>query len=219
MKRSSSRTVIALLVAVLSIPLASQAILRSQEDEGAMLASISERQRIYAYQSGQRQILRRAYSRAIEDYRDRLKAGEKDATKPDINDPKSFQKFIDGAPKNVQAHSAASSVVRSGSAKSIDAAELSTKQRILLRNYTRAGSCPPTMEKVLPGFHALCRNIVGAEASDRLPDGFGNDLQMARPRSQLPKTIDARLEMLKQARSGSKRSGGVVPMRPKTNGN
>jgi hypothetical protein len=220
MERSSSRAVTALLIAIISVPLSSQAIFRSQDDDGTKFEEIGDiRQEVYEFQSGQRQLLRRAYSRAIEDYRDRLKNGEKDAVKPDINDPSTFKDFLEGTE-----HAAArSSRARSAPARSDDSdtvhadstEDLSTRQRMLLRNYTRAGSCPASMESILPGFHALCRGIVGKDASGTLPQGMDNDLKTVRHKSVGPATIKLRMEMMRQARDPStRRKDGTGPKRP-----
>ena len=218
MERSSSRAITALLVAIISVPLSSQAIFRSQDQDGRLSENLGDiREEVFEYQSGVRQILRRAYTRAIEDYRERLKQGEEDVVKPDINDPSTFKDFIE------ESHGAARSTVSSSSAtdedrepvRAVTTEELSTRQRLLLRNYTRAGSCPASMERLLPGFHALCKGIVGKDASGSLPQGMDNDLQKVRHKSVGPATMKLRLEMISQARDPSTRRTGVPgPMRP-----
>ncbi len=220
MERSSSRAVTALLIAIISVPLSSQAIFRSQDDDGTKFEDIGDiREEVYEYQSGQRQLLRRAYSRAIEDYRDRLKNGEKDAVKPDINDPSTFKDFLSEGEHAAARSSSARSVATStddGEDVHADSTEgLTTRQRMLLRNYTRAGSCPASMEKVLPGFHALCRGIVGKDASKNLPQGMDNDLKTVRHKSIGPATMKLRMEMIRQARDRSnRRKDGTGPQRP-----
>jgi hypothetical protein len=220
MERSSSRAVTALLIAIISVPLSSQAIFRSQDDDGTKFEDIGDiREEVYEYQSGQRQLLRRAYSRAIEDYRERLKRGEKDAVKPDINDPSTFKDFLVGdehaAAISSSARSAAASADDSEIVRSQSTEDLSTRQRMLLRNYTRAGSCPASMESVLPGFHALCRGIVGKDASKKLPQGMDNDLKTVRHKSIGPATIKLRMEMMRQARDPSNRRKDMQgPQRP-----
>lgn len=164
-------------------------------------------------------MLRRAYSRAIEDYRERLKRGEEDAVKPDINDPSTFKDFWENVGHAAARSSRAHSSIATGSGEVVRAdstADLTTRQRMLLRNYTRAGSCPASMEKVLPGFHALCRSIVGRDASKELPQGMDNDLKSVRSRKSIgPATIKLRLQMLRQAMDRSNRRTDMQgPMRP-----
>ena len=220
MERSSSRAVTALLIAIISVPLSSQAIFRSQDDDGTKFENIGDiREEVYTYQAGQRQLLRRAYSRAIDDYRERLKNGEKDAVKPDINDPSTFKDFLEegehAAAKSAGSSSTASSVDTSDTEHANSTEDLSTRQRMLLRNYTRAGSCPASMENILPGFHALCRGIVGKDASGTLPKGMDNDLKTVRHKSVGPATIKLRMEMMRQARDRStRRTDGTGPQRP-----
>jgi hypothetical protein len=220
MERSSSRAVTALLIAIISVPLSSQAIFRSQDDDGTKFEDIGDiREEVYEYQSGERQMLRRAYSRAIEDYRERLKRGEEDAIKPDINDPSTFKDFWIGgehaAAKSSSARSKAASTDDGEDVHADSTEDLSTRERMLLRNYTRAGSCPASMEKVLPGFHALCRGIVGKDASKNLPQGMDNDLKTVRHKSIGPATMKLRMEMIRQARDRSnRRKDGTGPQRP-----
>lgn len=222
MERSSSRAVTALLVAIISIPLSSQAIFRSQHDDGKKFEAIGDiRDQVYKYQSGQRQLLRRAYSLAIEDYRERLKRGEKDAVKPDINDPSTFQEFLIGekaTQKSGKEVSDTGSVHAAPSEINVLGTEnLTSRQRMLLRNYTRASSCPPSMERILPGFHALCKGLVGKDAAGELPQGFENDLKATRHRSMEPKSMKLRIKMIEQARDRSnRRTDTQGPLRPKS---
>ncbi|MBM3227899.1 hypothetical protein FJZ27_03505 [Candidatus Peribacteria bacterium] len=221
MERSSSRAITALLVAIISVPLSSQAIFRSQDQDGRLSENLGDmRQEVYEYQSGERQMIRRAYSRAIEDYRERLKRGEQDAIKPDINNPSTFRDFLKevghSAARSPRVRSAASSSSDREAVRADSTEDLTTRQRMLLRNYTRAGSCPPSMERLLPGFHVLCKNIVGNTAETALPRGMMNDLQRARRKSIGPATIKLRMEMIRQANDPStRRTGGAVPGRPK----
>lgn len=221
MERSSSRAVTALLVAIISIPLSSQAIFRSQDDDGQQFEALGDiRNQVYQYQSGERQVLRRAYSQAIEAYREKLASGITDAVKPDINDPSTFQEFLtdddwqrtekEDVEESEKVHAAAS-----GKEVMLGTEDLSGRQRMLLRNYTRAGSCPVSMERILPGFHALCKSVVGKDASDQLPQGIETDLKVLRSRGMEPKSMKLRIKMIKQARDRSnRRPDGQGPMRP-----
>ena len=223
MERSSSRAVTALLVAIISIPLSSQAVFRSQDDDGQQFEAIGDiREDVYEYQAGDRQTLRRAYSLAIEAYREKLRLGITDAVKPDINDPSTFKEFIvetEGKQvARVRARAPSTQDTEHAVAPDEDTLgtdELSSRQRMLLRTYTRADSCPASMEKVLPGFHALCKSIVGDDASDELPTGIETDLKSLRHRGLPPTSLKLRLKMIEQANDRSTRRTGVpVPMRP-----
>ena len=225
MERSSSRAVTALLVAIISIPLSSQAIFRSQDDDGQQFEAIGDiRENVYEYQAGDRQMLRRAYSLAIMAYREKLRLGMSDAVKPDINNPATFKEFIvetEGKQvARVRARVPSTQDTEHTVAPDEDTLgtdELSSRQRMLLRTYTRADSCPASMEKVLPGFHALCKSIVGDDASDELPTGIETDLKSLRHRGLPPTSLKLRLKMIEQANDRSTRRTGVpVPMRPTT---
>ena len=221
MERSSSRAVTALLVAIISIPLSSQAIFRSQDDDGVQFEAIGDiRKQVYEYQLGERQMLRRAYSLAIEAYREKLKNGVADAVKPDINDPSTFQEFLTEDNRQMtqkkdvedseKVHAAAT-----GKGVMLGTEDLSGRQRMLLRNYTRASSCPASMEKILPGFHALCKSVVGKDADTELPQGIETDLKALRSRGTEPKSMKLRIKMIEQARDRSNRRADMQgPMRP-----
>ncbi|TSC57369.1 MAG: hypothetical protein Greene041662_971 [Candidatus Peregrinibacteria bacterium Greene0416_62] len=219
MERSSSRAVTALLVAIISIPLSSQAIFRSQDDDGKQFEALGDiRDQVYEYQSGQRQMLRRAYSQAIEAYREKLASGIADAVKPDINDPTTFAEFLTEGrqiakvvtPETEKVHAAATA-----KGVMLGTEDLSGRQRMLLRNYTRAGSCPASMERILPGFHTLCKSVVGRDAEDELPVGIENDLKALRHRNLEPKSMKLRIKMIEQARDRSNRRPDTQgPMRP-----
>jgi hypothetical protein len=222
MERSSSRAVTALLVAIISIPLSSQAIFRSQDDDGQKFEALGDiREQVYQYQSGERQMLRRAYSLAIEAYREKLASGVSDAVKPDINDPSTFKEFLRSGKAIAKVDTKINDTVdmvheAAVKDKAVLGTEmLSSRQRMLLRTYTRAGSCPVSMEKILPGFHALCKSVVGSEATGDLPQGLDNDLKALKNRGLEPKSMKLRIKMIEQARDRSTRRTGVpVPMRP-----
>lgn len=222
MERSSSRAVTALLVAIISIPLSSQAIFRSQDDDGVQFEAIGDiREEVFQYQSGERQLLRRAYSKAIEAYREKLRDGVADAVKPDINDPSTFAEFLTSEGMQIarvqKRNRAEGDAVHSGASEeaALGTDDLSSRQRMLLRTYTRAGSCPASMERLLPGFHALCKSIVGSDADEELPQGIETDLKALRHRGAEPKSMKLRIKMIEQARDRSTRRGdGQGPMRP-----
>jgi hypothetical protein len=220
MDRHSSRAITALLVAIVSIPLSTQAIFRSQDDDGRNLENAADiREEVLLYHTTSRHLLRRAYSRAIEDYRDRLKAGETDAVKPEINDPSTFRTFLDDEEIIVDARRQVRTEGRVHEAApegGIGAGDLTTDQRMLLRAYTRAGVCPPGMENVLPGFYALCKGIVGDGAKRSLPRGMQTDLKALRSHGSAgPATIRLRLRMLEQAKDPSnRRTDTQGPLRP-----
>ena len=227
MERSSSRAVTALLVAIISIPLSSQAVFRSQDDDGQQFEAIGDiREDVYEYQAGDRQVLRRAYSLAIEAYREKLRLGITDAVKPDINDPSTFKEYIVHGRELTRIRKQSGTEQKAVDEDPVHASapeeeeelgtdELSTRQRLLLRTYTRAESCPESMERILPGFHALCKSIVGDDASDELPTGIETDLKALRHRGLEPTSLKLRLKMIEQANDRSTRRTGVpVPMRP-----
>lgn len=219
MERSSSRAVTALLIAIISIPLSSQAIFRSQDDDGQQFEAMGDiREDVYEYQAGERQMLRRAYSLAIEAYREKLADGIADAVKPDINDPFTFAEFLTegkqiakvSAPEPDQVHAAARN------SETLGTDELSSRNRMLLRTYTRAGSCPASMERILPGFHTLCKNVVGKDVDEELPVGIENDLKALRHRDIEPMSMKLRIKMIEQAKDRSNRRTDMQgPMRPK----
>lgn len=218
MERSSSRAVTALLVAIISIPLSSQAIFRSQDDDGQQFEAIGDiRSEVYEYQAGERQLLRRAYSQAIEAYREKLADGITNAVKPDINDPSTFAEFLTGGKQIAKVPTSEAETVHAAAKNSatLGTNDLSGRQRLLLRSYTRAGSCPASMERILPGFHALCKSVVGKDADGDLPVGIENDLKALRHRDLEPKSMKLRIKMIEQAKDRStRRTGGAVPMRP-----
>lgn len=220
MQRHSSRALTALLVAIISIPLSAQAVSRGQSL--AALTGLSET--TVRTQAMEHHLVRRAYSKAMADYRLRVKNGEKDAVKPNINDPKTFAIFLNEEELSDAGRRARNVVRRSTSSASsvrtkpadIDAENLTTRQRMLLRTYMRSGSCPESMDTVLPGLMQLCRNIVGEKASEDHPSGFDNDLKAVRASNSAgPATLRLRLKMLEQALDReNRRADGTGPMRP-----
>ena len=220
MERNSSRAITALLVAVISIPFTTQVLVSGHGTASIFGSVIETRAQVLEYQSTQRQLLRRAYSDAMAYYLELVKQGKEDAKKPDINDPMSFKDFIDREEiadvtrrelrLTKPAHASAPDNGKLGKD------ELDSRQRSLLRSYTRTGSCPRSMENVVPGFFRLCLSIVGQGATRSLPIGYGNDLQTVRSvgTTKQPATLKLRLLMLEQAKHGTHGAAGTGPLRP-----
>lgn len=215
----STRVVTVALLGVMTIPVAAQrltgqvivddaryAIFRSQDDEGLYWQGEDIRQDVIDYQSTFR-TQRRAYSRAVDRCRDRLRDGE-DIECPDFNDPDSY-----GIDQPVHAAAPAEEEVRIAPSNSRSyVRQLSTKDRELLRTYTRAGYCSSVIGEYL---YNLCRAIVGDNEAPS-PTGFINDNVYLHSRHSAPRpTLKLRLQMMDEAISGirGRRTGVPVPMR------
>lgn len=223
MQRTRSRVLIAALTVVLSLPLSAQAVVRSEEFR--LLGDIQRNAAITDYHTTDRKILRRAYTDAMEAFRERVRYGDTDALRPDFNDPSTYREFLPDAagvdlrsarrtrlPGRVEPPHAAAPARSSV----LERTDLSVTQRTMLRAYIRAGACPPSMEKILSGFYQLCRAMVGADASEDLPTSVQSDVQRIRAQGAAPRpTLKLRMEMLRQARDRTnRRSDGTGHLRP-----
>lgn len=121
---------------------------------------------------------------------------------PDINDPallKAFKTLVlqqeDTEP--MEEHTAASEEVTS----SLQTADLSDRDRLLLRRYERARTCPTTLKNYLPGFYELCLSLVGKNAAPEPIRGMLNDLANLKQKRAAPKpTLNLRREIFGKAR-------------------
>lgn len=98
---------------------------------------------------------RRQYSQVQSLCRDRAAKGEA-VVCPTIDDTEGIAAFLTGS-----THAAASAPVAGTNEAILKQDQLTDYQRDLLRRYQRAGSCPETIEQILPGFHDLCVSLVG----------------------------------------------------------
>ena len=199
---------LALLVSIASIPLTTEALFRSQHDDGTRLeVGVPDVQKVAKDDTTDRRLRSREYHKAIELYRDRLKRGEMGLIKPDINDSATVDFYLQKVEEEAD-HSAASE-------KRTDVVtdqNISDDDRLLLRRYERAGYCPESLKNYVSGFYELCVKLSGKKLKSGNRTGILNDLIRTRARSILPNTINSRLEMLRQAREGTKRES-TAPMR------
>ncbi|PIR53562.1 hypothetical protein COU76_00410 [Candidatus Peregrinibacteria bacterium CG10_big_fil_rev_8_21_14_0_10_49_10] len=223
--RQSVRAIMVALLGVMTVPVATQRLLQGQivRSEGEYAIYHSQdmtkdnvqaediRESVKAYQTTVR-AKNRAYVRAVERCRDRLRTGE-DIVCPDINDPDSFG-FEDPGLTAVQTSVPVKQAVRSAAPAatvSVDR-ELTTAERELLRTNTRARYCSSALGAYL---YSLCISIVGDKLQEA-PVGITNDnVKLHSEHAVPPTSLKLRLQMLDEAISGSKgrRSGVAVPMR------
>ena len=226
--RSTRRPVIILLAAVMALPLLAQIFMSNSGLQTAQLVSlyrsidqegklIQETIDIRAFAQDYRNTFhmqRRAYSRAVERCRDRLRNGE-DVECPDFNDTSTYVPL--------DAHSAApEDQDDAGDAPTPGEVEhrvnnsvsyqreLSTEQRLMLRTYTRAGFCSKTAGIML---YDLCQDILGS-SEKAAPVGIQNDNIFLRSKHRVgPSTLKLRLQMIDEAISGLKsKRASVRPM-------
>ncbi|OGJ56149.1 hypothetical protein A2706_02400 [Candidatus Peribacteria bacterium RIFCSPHIGHO2_01_FULL_51_35] len=198
---------LAVLVSIASIPLSTEALFRSQHDDGTRLeVGVPDVQKAAKADTTDRRLRAREYHKAIELYRDRLKRGEMGLVKPDINDPATVDFYLQKAEEEAE-HSAAPKRT-----DVVTAQNISDDDRLLLRRYERAGYCPESLKNYVSGFFELCVKLAGSKLKSGNRTGILNDLIKARSRTTLPNTLKNRLEMLRQAREGTKRES-TAPMR------
>ena len=89
---------------------------------------------------------------------------------------------------------------------------VSKEDGALLRRYERAKYCPESLKTYAAGFYELCISLTGKQRVLTPRTGILNDLVRLKSKSTLPNTLNSRLEMLRQARDGTKRDA-VTPMR------
>lgn len=208
---------LALLVAIVSVPLTTEALFRSADDDGTQfetnVPNIFEMARSY-HEEGQAN--RREFYEAMEMYREKLKNGELALIKPDINNRATVDYYFGRITLEEAKHAAApKKVVSSGTGatnKGLTEAEISKDDRALLRRYERAGYCPESLRNYISGFYELCKMLAGKSLRKSPRMGIMNDLiRIQSARNVLPNTLNNRLEMLRQAREGTKRPDTTRP--------
>src|SRR3989344_2999220 len=122
---------------------------------------------------------------------------------PDINDPVLYEAFethvlqIDATEDSEEgeAHPAAPST------SSLQTDDLSDRDRLMLRRYERARTCPTTLKDYLPGFYELCLSLVGKSAAPDPIRGMLNDLANLKQKKAAPMpTLKLRRELFLPAR-------------------
>ncbi|MEK7590926.1 MAG: hypothetical protein AAB489_01830 [Patescibacteria group bacterium] len=199
---------LALLVGFVAIPLTTEALFRSQHDDGTKFeAGVPDVMEIARQYHQEVQNKRHDYYEAMEMYRERLKDGEKDLPKPDVNNQTTVDFYFGRATLEEAVHAASPKAAVKDATTAVLANEtISKEDRALLRRYERAGYCPESLKNYVAGFYDLCTSLAGRKLRSAPRTGILNDLvRIKSARNVLPKTLDSRLEMLRQAREGSKR--------------
>lgn len=207
---------LALLVAIVSVPLTTEALFRSQDQDGVKfevgVPDIMEMARNY-HEEGQAN--RREFYEAMEIFREKLKDGEQDLIKPDINNRATVDYYFGRITLEEAKHAAAPKALRGGSGSTtavLTEDTVSKDDRALLRRYERAGYCPESLRNYIAGFYDLCKTLAGKSLRTSPRMGILNDMiRIQAARKVLPKTLNNRLEMLRQAREGTKRPNTVRP--------
>jgi len=212
----------ALIVGIALIPVATQTVIdgpeyqlaelvslfRSTDDNGRYFESAPD---IRAYANANRAAFRsqrRAYSRAIDRCRNRLRDGE-DIKCPDFND---FNSYIEE--RSTKAVAPVVEEVVKEVQLNTDVIKLTRTQRKTLRTYVRAGFCSVKGGDLI---YRLCKSLVDEGATG--PIGYINDnVKLHSMHASPPTTLKLRLQMVDDAISGihGKRSDGTRPMRPKS---
>lgn len=203
------------MVGIISVPLTSTALFLNSDSvhqegvsvEGIREQALSDRRKLRAQ--------RRLYWQAIEQFQNARRAGDEDAAKPDIN------ALYPGAPAKTEEKNTDSDESvpdEEPTVSSLSTRDLQPQDRLLLRRYTRAGSCPEGLKDFrIPGFYDLCTSIVGEGVSRKPVVGFLNHnahlRQSLRPAADVS-PMKMRLLMLQQALESNKRDSGRMPMRP-----
>ncbi|PIQ76028.1 hypothetical protein COU78_03640 [Candidatus Peregrinibacteria bacterium CG10_big_fil_rev_8_21_14_0_10_49_24] len=215
MKTAVSPRVFAVaILGMMTVPVASQnilgqvvtnderyAIFRSQDDDGRLMHGEDIRKDVAAYKSTLK-AQKRAYTRAVERCRDRLRDGE-EIECPDFNDTDSYD-FTAPATHAAAPEPAAEDSEEARSAPNVSSRsvvrQLTTAEREQLRTYTRAGYCSKVLSDIL---YDLCIAIVGDDAADTIPIGIINDNVYLHGKNAAPPTsLKLRLQMMDEAISG-----------------
>jgi len=170
----------------------------------------------------------RQYWQAIETYQNRVRAGEEGLTPPSVDDYQSILQYLRAMPSAQEESTFSSSASEEGTVhpaatnveentvSSLTVQELSNQDRLLLRRYVRANSCPESLVNYLPGFYDLC-NAMAKDAVQEPRVGLINvnqQLHSVQYKDVLPKTLKARLQMIEQSLDRSNRRTDLpVPMR------
>ncbi len=205
---SRTQTLSALLIGVMALPALTQnfsvetepptaqlvTLYRSVDDEGKMIQVVEDMHNKALEYKDTFRAQRRAYTRAVERCRDRLRDGE------DIECPE----FNDIATYDIEVHFAAPEIKPSKST----VRDLSVVDRSVLRSYTRAGFCSKAAGVLL---YDLCISIIGDKDSES-PVGIKSDKHVLRSatRKAGPSTLKLRLQMIDEAISGSKDKRATV---------
>ncbi len=192
----------ALLVAVTSLPLTQDALTGSNSRQ-----SMTEIQKSAKEDSTDRRARARNFYEATRRYLERTKKGEENIPVPNVNDPKTIDFYFE------EKHEAAPTPQKSSTLQ-LTIKEVSDQDRLLLRRYERAGTCPESLKEYVKGFYELCVSLAGNRFHGATRTGIINDLVRSRTQNKvLPRTLNARLEMLRQAKEGTKRDNGTGPSR------
>lgn len=211
-----------LLALIVTVPLTGQALFRSQDDYGVRFEDgVQDIYRKAQEDQASLALRRRRYHTAMRRYRDLQNAGSEDLVRPDINDPSTVARYLEGSgntPADTIHAAAEEEESGSGSGPELTITEVSREDRQLLRRYERAGTCPVSLQNYIPGFYELCLSLVGRRLHVEPRIGILNDLVRIRSsRNILPNTLNVRLEMIRQARdSATRRTDIVQPSRRRT---
>lgn len=206
---------VALLVFVVSLPLTTQALFRSQPYYPNRARETTEDIMQKAKNDfTTRRDVRRDYHRALEIYRDMLNGerGGKDVdasklVKPDVNDPETWEFYLDQEGEGTT-HAAARADV-----DPIAFDKLSEREQQEMRRTVRLGYCSEGLRNYVAGFYELCRSLVGKK-STKAPRGILNDLaRLKANRDVVPNTLSERLRLIREAYKLPSREN-VRPGRP-----
>ncbi|MBI3331981.1 hypothetical protein HYZ99_03405 [Candidatus Peregrinibacteria bacterium] len=187
---------VALLVFAVSIPLTTQALFRSTPYFGNRpREEVADMRDRAVNDNNRRRDVSREYHRAIEIYRSMLNAERDGRTidpstlvKPDVNDPSTWDFYLDQ--EGETAHAAARRRVAPVSFES-----LSEDEQQEMRRFIRVGYCS---ESLAAGFYELCLSLT-SNRRRTAPTGIMNDLQTLKSRRTVtPRTLNLRLQMLRE---------------------
>jgi hypothetical protein len=121
---------------------------------------------------------------------------------PDINDQKLLADLYNISDNNLIPTDEPANFIEDPSEQPKAAApDLSSRDRLLLRRYTHARKCPPTLADYLPGFYELCLSLVGEGVSSDPIRGITKD----RSRHAAPVMPTLRLRRQQWAEEGKAR--------------
>ena len=199
-----------MLVGIVAVPVTSTALFLQQD----ALETLGDAQtlRDTALQDRSRlRAQRRLYWQAIEQFQVLTEEGE-DVSKPDFNDPSTFEQVRSAAPEKEEEATQVTSLTTN---------QLEAHDRALLRRYTRAGFCPEGLKSFsIVGFYDLCIALVGDSVKDKPVTGLLNhnaymyqQLRGSAPDQNISQ-FKLRMQMIDEANDGYRRDPGQLPMRP-----
>jgi len=232
----NTQVVIGMLIVTLALPLAADVLLKEGSDVDVSSALIDVRDA---------EVMRRDTARALEDrvrergkqrqfwqamreYQTRART-EEGLTPPDVNDYASILFYLKQTDKEVmnsdRVHAAAEDneeeaeeLVEEKKASSLTVKDLGEKDRLLLRRYTKARSCPESLKNYgLEGFYELCLSVTDTPGEEprrgllNLNEWLRG--RMAAPNSEIP-AWKLRMKMLEEALDRSNRRESTQPGRP-----